>query len=99
MKNDNFKKIEVKYMDRLKMFVPIVNRVHGAEHPEFNEVKVQFDNLVEKINKDNYDLKLEFDNLTKITNNYLVPEDTCESYEMVYQMLEELDKVYRSENK
>ncbi len=99
MKNKEFKKLENKYMDKLKMFVPIVNRVHGKDHPEFKKVKIEFDVIVEKISKDNYNLIEQFDNLKTITNNYQVPQDTCESYEMVYQMLKELDYSYRSESK
>lgn len=99
MSNNQFKNLESEYMEKLKLFVPIVNRVHGKEHPEFNDVKIEFDNISNKINNENYLLKEEFNNLKKITNNYQVPNNVCESYEMVYQMLKELDDAYRSENK
>lgn len=98
MKNKEFEKLEIKYMDKLKLFVPIVNKVHGNDHPEFKKVKIEFDIILSKISNDNYDLTNQFDNLKLITNNYNVPKDTCESYEMVYQMLKELDISY-TENK
>src|SRR5690554_2484681 len=91
MNKKEFKKLENKYMDKLKKFVPIVNKVHGKDHPEFNKVKTEFDLMVEKITNENYKIIEQFDHLKMITNNYQVPEDTCESYEMVYQMLKELD--------
>jgi regulator of cell morphogenesis and NO signaling len=40
------------------------------------------------------ELESEFAELRKITSNYTVPEDVCESYEAVYDMLAELDKAY-----
>ncbi len=42
------------------------------------------------------DLVDEFVKLRKITDNYTVPEDVCESYEAVYNLLAELDKAYES---
>jgi regulator of cell morphogenesis and NO signaling len=79
----------------LSQFVPIVTRVHGKEHPEFLEVKKEFDLMNEKINNKNYnDLKVNFDNLKNITNNYLVPSDVCETYEACYKMLEKLNNNY-----
>lgn len=97
--NKEFIKIKEKHIEQLNMFVPIVNRVHGKSHPEFNDVKRIFDRLNKKLKNNEYDLTLEFDELTKITSNYQVPSDVCESYEAVYQMLKELDCAYRNENK
>jgi len=34
--------------------------------------------------------------LRETTNNYTVPDDVCESYEAVYNMLSELDKAYHA---
>lgn len=52
--------------------------------------------MVEKLrnNEENYDE--EFVKLREITSNYDVPGDTCETYEAVYQMLGEMDKVYHA---
>lgn len=96
MKNIKFYKVKEKYLKTLIQYVPVVNRVHGNSHPEFREVKSSFDQIVLKIKDVNNDLNLEtdFENLRKITNNYKVPNDVCESYEAVYMMLEQLDAAY-----
>lgn len=86
-----------KNLGTLNQYVPIVNRVHGPSHPEFNQVKETFDVINNKINKKDFNLTSEFDNLKTITSNYLVPNDVCESYEAVYNMLSDLDKSYRED--
>ncbi|MGI6499248.1 MAG: hypothetical protein ACOX0U_10745 [Oscillospiraceae bacterium] len=40
------------------------------------------------------ELNEEFARLREVTNDYTVPDDVCESYEAVYNMLAELDKAY-----
>ncbi len=93
-------KFEVKLKEhakKLKLFVPVVDKVHGKQHPEFHDVRRVYDSLVEKIEASQageLDLKAEFESLRKITDNYRVPEGTCESYEAVYEMLSELDRAY-----
>ena len=87
-----------KNLERLEQFVPIVARVHGGSHPEFHDVKRVFDEVNVKVkNRQNEkpNLDNEFKELRKITDNYTVPADVCESYEAVYDMLEELDKAYK----
>ena len=93
-KNKEFKKVVDKNLGKLRQFVPIVDRVHGPNHPEFHEVRDVFDSLNEKILNDDKDLNKEFSILRKTTDNYKVPSDVCESYEAVYNMLEELDSSY-----
>lgn len=89
-----FKEVLNDNIETLKVYVPVVERVHGTLHPEFKEVKVNFDSLLEKLEINDYNLDLEFSNLSKITNNYLIPSDVCETYEAVYNMLEALNKSY-----
>lgn len=81
-------------LGKLRAFVPIVARVHGPSHPEFYEVKEVFETLNAKIDASDTKLDNEFSKLRSITSDYLVPSDTCESYEAVYNMLEELDESY-----
>ena len=86
-----------KNLEKLELFVPVVARVHGEHHPEFFEVRKLFDQLNEKIQQaDNgeADLNAEFKELREVTNHYEVPNDVCESYEAVYNMLEDLDQAY-----
>ena len=81
-------------LKQLDLFVPIVNKVHGKNHPEYNEVKRNYDFIDNKLNNNDFNLTVEFNNLKKITNNYKIPNDVCESYEAVYNMLEKLDNSF-----
>lgn len=80
--------------ERLEQYVPVVSRVHGGSHPEFYDVEKVYNVISSKLLNDNLDLESEFVELRKITNNYTVPSDVCETYEAVYVMLSELDKAY-----
>lgn len=90
-----FNKVVEKNMERLTQFTPIVLRVHGEHHPEMEDVSNYFNQLAEKIEKDNLNLEKEFNGLREVTNNYEIPTDVCESYAAVYEMLEELDEAYQ----
>ncbi|MER2181514.1 MAG: iron-sulfur cluster repair di-iron protein, ric [Desemzia incerta] len=94
-----FTETKEKHFDRLNQFTPIVNRVHGGNHPEFNEVKELWDSIYEKsetAGSEKPELDTEFQRLRKVTANYTVPGDVCESYEAVYNMLEEVDTAYQA---
>lgn len=83
----------------LKLYVPVVERVHGKHHPEFYEVRKLFDALVEQIKaagRGKPQLDEQFQALRLVTENYKVPGDVCESYEAVYHMLAELDQAYHA---
>jgi iron-sulfur cluster repair protein YtfE (RIC family) len=93
-----FNEVVEQYLGRLEQYVPVVARVHGGSHPEFHDVKRVFDEINVKIKNagaDKPDLDNEFRELRKITDNYTVPGDVCESYEAVYNMLAEVDKAYQ----
>lgn len=81
-------------LKQLKLFVPIVNKVHGKSHPEFNNVKSNYEIIHNKLINNDFNLTNEFLNLRNITNNYNIPSDVCESYEAVYNMLEKLDNSF-----
>lgn len=94
-----FAEAKEKYFDRLNQFTPIVDRVHGDNHPEFHEVKSLWESIYEKsedTDSDKPELDNEFQQLREVTDNYTVPGDVCESYEAVYNMLEEVDTAYQS---
>lgn len=98
MTNIAFNEVKEKNFERLDQFTPIVDRVHGKNHPEFHEVKNLWEQIQEKTNaagSDKPELDEEFTQLSEITNNYTVPDDVCESYEAVYNMLEEVDAAYQ----
>ncbi|HHT51416.1 MAG TPA: iron-sulfur cluster repair di-iron protein, ric [Eubacteriaceae bacterium] len=93
----NFKDILEQYFKKLELYIPVVERVHGENHPEFYDVRKLFDQIAQKIgnlSKDKPKLDGVFKELRKITDNYTVPEDVCESYQAVYEMLAELDRAY-----
>ena len=100
MTNTQFNEVRAQHMERLKQFTPIVERVHGEHHPEFFKVHELFNQLNEKLENEtdeSVDLKQEFTALRTVTDNYAVPGDVCESYEAVYNMLEDLDQAYFEE--
>ena len=95
----NYQEAKKNYLKTLKQYVPVVDRVHGEHHPEFHEVRQQFDLLVEQIKaagRGKPKLDEQFEALRRISDNYTVPGDVCESYEAVYIMLAELDKAYHA---
>lgn len=81
-------------IDKLKMFIPIVNKVHGKAHKEFSDVLKLFNEIVFKVENNNFNLENEFNNLKRVTNNYKIPKDTCETYEYVYKRLKLLNESY-----
>lgn len=91
----SFNKTKELHFNTLKKFVPIVNKVHGKNHIEFEEVAKTFKQLENKINQGKEeDLNKEFKVLRDVTNNYTIPAGVCQSYESVYNMLKELDYSY-----
>ncbi len=94
-----FNEVKKSYFKRLAQYVPIVARVHGENHPEFYEVRKLFDEInlkTKEAGSKKPELSEELAKLRIVTSNYLVPEDVCESYEAVYNMLEEVDKAYQA---
>lgn len=85
------------HLEKLELYVPVVDRVHGQAHPEFHGVRRLFEALAAGFKElgANQDFSREFELLRDITNHYTVPCDVCETYEAVYTMLAELDESYR----
>ena len=95
----SFNQLKGKYFKTLAQYIPIVERVHGGNHPEFHKVRNLFDTIIERTKEAESarpDLNEEFAKLREITDNYRVPSDVCESYEAVYNMLSESDEAYRA---
>ncbi|MDN6195690.1 MAG: iron-sulfur cluster repair di-iron protein, ric [Atopostipes suicloacalis] len=100
MTNTRFEEVKTEHIEKLEQFTPIVERVHGENHPEFLKVHQLFNQLNGKIKANEQgqvDLNEEFKALRKVTSHYKVPNDVCESYEAVYHMLESLDQAYQAE--
>lgn len=99
MENLTFSEAKEKNFERLEQFTPIVDRVHGDNHPEFHEVKELWDQIQEKTKasaSEKPSLDRELQKLREVTDNYTIPSDVCESYEAVYNMLEEVDTAYQA---
>ena len=93
-----FQQIAKELLPVLVQYVPVVDRVHGDHHPEFHDVRRLYDSIYQKINNDytkKPDLHEEFSQLQKITKDYAIPDDVCETYEAVYIMLEQLSTAYK----
>lgn len=94
-----FRNVQKEHLETLAQYVPVVARVHGRNHPEFHQVRAVYDRMADKIaaaGSDTPALEEEFASLRSITKDYTVPEDVCESYRAVYQMLRELDSAYHA---
>lgn len=94
--NDFYETVN-EHLETLELYVPVVARVHGEAHPEFHDVKKVYDDmspLLKSQGEEKPDLDNAFSRLREITDHYSVPDDVCESYEAVYQMLEAIDNEY-----
>ena len=94
---NKFNELKESYYEKLNLFVPVVARVHGNDHPEFHDVHKVYNKINEKMEAAGSEkpmLEEEFKELRRITDNYTIPEGTCESFEAVYNMLSELDEAY-----
>lgn len=83
--------------ETLELYTTAITRAHGKNHPEAFEVRSIFEKMTEKVkaagrNKPNLDA--EFTELRKVTSNYEIPDDVCQTYAGTYQMLAEADHVY-----
>ncbi|GAA4282610.1 hypothetical protein GCM10022261_01410 [Brevibacterium daeguense] len=71
---------------------PIIERVHGAHHPELTRVR-EITLTLQQSNTDPRTAEL-FNELRTLTRNYAVPEDVCEAFRATYQALERADARY-----
>ncbi len=92
-----FEEAVAQHLKLLSQYVPVVDRVHGKQHPEFHQVKALWERMAQKIHTAGTalpQLSEEFAKLREVTSDYQVPGDVCESYEAVYHMLKDLDQAY-----
>lgn len=97
--NNEYWEVAKKYLPILDQYIPVVARVHGGTHPEFHKIVEIFDSIKLKSKEakgEIANLKQEFTKLREISNSYTVPDDVCESYQAVFQMLSFLDDKYHS---
>src|SRR5699024_5544772 len=94
-----FDELVAENFEKLDLFTTAITRVHGENHPEAFEVRKLFESIQSKVKADGInkaDLVNEFKQLRKVTDNYKVPSDVCETYDSVYHMLSELDQSYQA---
>ncbi|MCU6711522.1 iron-sulfur cluster repair di-iron protein, ric [Paenibacillus sp. J5C_2022] len=94
-----FNQVTESHFKTLSQYVPVVARVHGANHPEFHEVRTLVETIIKETKKTGEEkpkLNEEFAKLREITTNYTIPGDVCESYEAVYNLLAEVDQAYQA---
>jgi|SRR5690625_3376032 len=92
-----FNKVVEESFETLDLYTTAITRAHGENHPEAFEVRELFEVMNEKIKEAGTSkpkLDAEFTQLRAITDNYTIPEDVCETYEGVYNMLSEANKAY-----
>lgn len=66
---------------------PIIERVHGAHHPELTRVR----ELTESLAQDGADTDAVFRELREVTADFAIPDDVCETFVSVYESLEQVE--------
>lgn len=92
-----FDEVVAQHFEKLDLFTTAITRAHGKSHPEAFEVRELFETIDKKVNEagtDKPNLDAEFSQLRTVTDHYTIPEDVCETYASVYNMLSEADKAY-----
>lgn len=79
--------------EELDLYTSAITRAHGKNHPEVFEVRDIYLDINQKINNGNKDLTEDFDKLTKITNNYAIPDDVCPVFKATYHRLAEMNQL------
>ncbi|SFC65697.1 regulator of cell morphogenesis and NO signaling [Alkalibacterium subtropicum] len=81
----------------LEIYTLPLTRAHGKNHPEVFRVPELFQTMNEKVKdsgSDKPDLNDEFTELREVTSQYALPDDACETYEAVCEMLSEAADAY-----
>ena len=99
MSEQTFNEVITNHFEKLDLYTTAITRAHGKNHPEAFEVRELFEKLSKKVKDAGTNkpvLDVEFAQLRKITNNYAIPGDVCETYAGTYEMLSEVDKAYQA---
>lgn len=86
MKTFNSENIEI-----LNKYLPVVTRVHSDIHPELNEVLRLYQEMMQD-NKSLEEKQALAQDLVRVTDNYTIPTDACESYAKTYELLAALSE-------
>ena len=76
-------------LEQAARLAPIIERVHGENHPEMTQVR----QLVEELQQSSETTRTAalFAQLRQVTNNFAVPGDACEAVEATYRSLAQAD--------
>mgnify|MGYP001202526192 CR=1 FL=1 len=99
MSEQIFNEVVNNHFEKLELYTTAITRAHGKNHPEAFEVRELFEKISNKVKDagaNKPDLDAEFTQLRKITDNYTIPEDVCETYAGTYEMLSEIDEAYQA---
>lgn len=91
----NCSKSVQKSFKTLNMFLPKVQKIHGAKHPELMEVKQVTDEL-QAVFEDGMDTGRAtalLEKLRSLTRNYAIPSDACPAYKNAYKALSQIDAI------
>lgn len=94
-----FKEVVDENFSTLDFYTKAIVRAHGRSHPEAYEVRRVFEAMKDKVEQfgaEGAHLATDFIKLRKVTNNYTLPEDVCQTFASVYEMLEKADQVYHT---
>ena len=97
--NKTFNDAVAESFEKLNVFTNAITKAHGQSHPEAFDVRKLFQAIQEKVNNqdsEKLDLDAEFTELRKVTNNYTIPGDVCQTFAATYRMLQEADKAYQA---
>lgn len=80
------------HIEQAAQFAPIVERVHGANHPELTRVR-ELTEAIHNLGETENASEL-FAELREVTNNYALPADACEAFTATYESLNAADEAY-----
>lgn len=88
------KKYMNEHKEDLDLFTLTLTKVHVDAHPEVKIVRELYVCIQDKIDNEIKDIDHEFATLDRITKNYEIPSDVCNTYEKTYNLLKEASKIY-----
>lgn len=73
---------------------PVIERVHGAHHPELTRVRELTHRLSQT--SDTAETAALLRELRAVTNNFAIPHDACEAFTATYTSLKAADEAFRT---
>lgn len=83
------------HMSNALQLAPVIERVHGAGHPELTRVRELTQQLSQTSNA--AETATLFRELREVTSDFAIPKDACEAFTATYQSLEAADLAFRAE--